>query len=94
MSTGINTRDVFEDQASQLIDRKVEVKGNVNLKLLPAPYLEFKKVKIRDINRDSKNKYPISDQLFAEVDTFKLWLSVPPLLRGVVKIKKSRACTT
>ncbi len=81
---------IFEDQASQLIGRKVKVEGHVNLKLLPAPYLEFKKVKIQDVvyKKGNLENFQISDKLFADVDGFKLWLSIPPLLRGVVKIKK------
>ncbi len=83
-------RDVFEDQASRVIGREVKVEGNVKLKLLPAPYLEFQKVTILDKNRAKGYEARLIERkkLFAKVNSFKLWLAIPPLLQGNIKIKK------
>ncbi len=83
-------RDVFEDQASRVIGREVKVQGNVKLKLLPAPYLEFQKVTILDKNRATGYEARLNarKELFARVNSFKLWLAIPPLLQGNIKVKK------
>ncbi len=83
-------RDVFEDQASRVVGREVKVEGNVKLKLLPAPYLEFQKVTILDKNRAQGYEARLNPRktLFAKVNSFKLWLAIPPLLQGNIKVKK------
>lgn len=69
-------RGVFEQQATRLLGRDVRVGGTVNLRLLPSPYVQFEKVRISDAEGGS------GDSLF-RADNFKMWLSVPPLLRGI-----------
>ncbi len=74
-------RGVFEEEATRVLGRKVRVGGSVNLRLLPVPYVRFEKVRIAD------NSGTLGVPFFS-VDGFTLWLSVPPLLQGVVKAKQ------
>ncbi|MGQ0671248.1 MAG: AsmA family protein, partial [Hyphomicrobium sp.] len=69
-------RGVFEEQASKVLGRDVRVGGTVNVRFLPAPYVKFEKLRIADMADAS------GEALF-RAESFKLWLSVPPLLRGV-----------
>lgn len=39
-------RGVFEEEASRILGRDVRVGGDVNLRLLPAPYVRFEKLRI------------------------------------------------
>ncbi|MEO1650548.1 MAG: AsmA family protein, partial [Pseudomonadota bacterium] len=39
-------RGVFEEEASRILGRDVRVGGNVNLRILPSPYIRFEEVKI------------------------------------------------
>jgi len=71
-------RGSFEEEASRLLGREVRVGGNVNLRLLPTPYVRFEKVRIAD------NTGSFGDP-FLRVDSFTMWLSMPPLLRGAVE---------
>jgi uncharacterized protein involved in outer membrane biogenesis len=69
-------RGVFEEEATRVLGREVRVGGAVNLRLLPAPYVSFEKLRIADSSDDGGNS-------IIRVDSFTMWLSVPPLLRGV-----------
>jgi uncharacterized protein involved in outer membrane biogenesis len=71
-------RGVFEEEASRVLGRDVRVGGAVNLHLLPAPYLGFEKVRISDTDAEG------GTSIF-RVESFTMWLSVPPLLRGVIE---------
>ena len=71
-------RGVFEQEASRVIGRDVRVGGTVNVRFLPAPYVRFEKIRIADMDSS------IGETLF-RADSFKMWLSVPPLLRGIVQ---------
>jgi len=71
-------RGVFEEEASRVLGREVRVGGAVNLHLLPAPYIGFEKVRISDTDGDGGNS-------IFRAESFTMWLSVPPLLRGVVE---------
>jgi uncharacterized protein involved in outer membrane biogenesis len=73
-------RDVFEAQATKLIGRKVDVGGDVSLTLLPVPQLRFETINVAD----SKGNF---DTPFAAVNSFTVWLSVPPLLRGNIEAR-------
>ena len=84
-------KDVFEEYASEAVGRKVRVNGDVKLKILPAPYLEFSKVKINHSLDDPRvllGQSGLNGQPFAEIETFKLWLAIPPLLQGKIKVTK------
>lgn len=70
-------RDVFEAQATKLIGRNVDVGGDVSLTLLPAPVLRFETINVAD----AKGSF---DTPFAAAQSFTVWLSVPPLLRGSI----------
>ncbi len=41
-------RGVFEEQASKVLGRDVRVGGTVNVRLLPAPYVKFEKIRISE----------------------------------------------
>ncbi|MCK5496155.1 MAG: AsmA family protein, partial [Hyphomicrobiaceae bacterium] len=70
-------RDVFKAQATKLIGRNVDVGGDVSLTLLPAPVLRFQTINVAD----AKGSF---DTPFAAAQSFTVWLSVPPLLRGSI----------
>ncbi|MBL8566188.1 MAG: AsmA family protein [Hyphomicrobiaceae bacterium] len=73
-------RGVFEEEASRILGRNVRVGGSVNLRLLPSPYLRFEKLRIADATGGT------GEPLF-RAETFTVWLSVPPLLRGDVEVR-------
>ncbi|MFV0367629.1 MAG: AsmA family protein [Hyphomicrobiaceae bacterium] len=68
-------RGVFEEEASRILGRDVRVGGTINVRLLPTPYMRFEKLRIAD------TRLGASQPLF-RADTFTIWLSVPPLLKG------------
>ncbi|HXF55137.1 MAG TPA: AsmA family protein [Hyphomicrobiaceae bacterium] len=71
-------RGVFEEEASRLLGREVRVGGEVNLRLLPMPYVRFEKVRIAEA--DGSLGEP-----FFRAEAFTLWLAVPPLLKGIIE---------
>lgn len=73
-------RGVFEEEASRLLDREVRVRGEVAVRILPVPYVSFEQVRIADA--------PGVPGSFARAERFKMWLSVPPLLRGVFEARQ------
>lgn len=74
-------RGVFEEEATRILGREVRVGGGVNVTLLPAPYVSFEKLRIADVGDDGGNS-------IIRVESFTMWLSVPPLLRGVLEAHK------
>ncbi len=74
-------RSVFEAQASRLVGREVRVGGNVNLRLLPVPMMSFENVRIaNDTGR--------FDRPFLKMDSYTVWLSIPPLLKGELEARR------
>jgi uncharacterized protein involved in outer membrane biogenesis len=73
-------RGLFEEEVSRLLGREVRVGGGVRLRILPVPSVEFEKVMIADA--------PGISGPFVRADRFTLWLSVPPLLRGVIEARQ------
>ena len=73
-------RGAFEEEASRLLDREVRVRGEVSVRILPVPYVSFEKVRIADA--------PGVPGSFARAEKFKMWLSVPPLLRGIFEARQ------
>lgn len=73
-------RGVFEEEVSRFLGREVRVGGDVRLRILPIPYVGFEKVRIADA--------PGISGSFVRAERFTLWLSVPPLLRGVIEARK------
>ena len=71
-------RGVFEEEASKVLGRDVRVGGAVNLRLLPTPYVRFEKVRLADTSGQT-------GEPFIRADSFTMWLSGPPLLRGVLE---------
>jgi uncharacterized protein involved in outer membrane biogenesis len=71
-------RGVFEEEASKVLGRDVRVGGNVNLKLLPVPYVRFEKLRIASVTGQT-------GEPFVRADSFTMWLSVAALLRGVLE---------
>ena len=74
-------RGVFEEEASRVLGRDVRVGGKVNLRLLPSPYVRFERVRIADTTGTT------GEPIF-RADNFTMWLSVPPLLKGVLEAKQ------
>jgi hypothetical protein len=71
-------RGVFEEEVSRLLGRDVRVGGRVDLRLLPKPFVRFEKVRIADVGA-------MQGEPFFRAESFTLWLSVPPLLRGAIE---------
>lgn len=71
-------RGVFEKEASRVVGRQVRVGGEVNLSILPVPYVSFDKLSIA--GEDGLSGAP-----FIRADNFKMWLAVPPMLQGVLE---------
>ena len=82
-------KDVFEEQASRIVGREVRIDGDIDVKILPSPYVKLSNVKIADSPRSLiKSTGFQRKRLFAQLESFKLLLSIPPLLRGIVKVKE------
>jgi uncharacterized protein involved in outer membrane biogenesis len=71
-------RGIFEEEASRILGREVRVGGAVNVRLLPAPYVSFERLRIADVGDEGGNS-------IIRIESFTMWLSVPPLLRGVLE---------
>ncbi len=71
-------RGLFEQEASRVLGREVRVGGAVNVRFLPVPYASFEKVRIADTSVAGAGS-------IIRVDGFTMWLSVAPLLRGVLE---------
>lgn len=74
-------RGVFEEEASRVLGRDVRVGGKVNLRLLPTPYVRFERVGIADTTG-------LTGEPIFRAETFTMWLSVPPLLKGVMEARQ------
>jgi len=71
-------RGVFEEEATRILGREVRVGGNVNVRLLPAPFVRFDKLRIADTTG-------IAGEPLFRADSFTMRLSVPPLLKGIIE---------
>lgn len=71
-------RGVFEEEASRVLGRDVRLGGNVNLRLLPAPYVSFDKMRISDPSS-------LSGEPLFRTDSFTMWLAISPMLQGVLQ---------
>jgi uncharacterized protein involved in outer membrane biogenesis len=71
-------RGVFEEEASRILGREVRVGGNVNVRLLPAPFVRFEKLRIADTAGTT-------GEPFFRAESFTMRLSVPPLLKGIIE---------
>ncbi len=71
-------RGVFEEEASRVLGRDVRVGGQVNLRLLPSPYVRFEKVRISDAGA-------ALGEPFFRAEAFTLWLAPTPLLKGAIE---------
>ncbi len=74
-------RGVFEEEASRMLGREVRVQGDVSLRLLPSPYVHAEKLRIGGAIGEETGR-----PLF-RADGFTMWLSVPPLLKGIVEAR-------
>ncbi len=74
-------RGVFEEEATRILGRDVRVGGRVNLRLLPSPYVRFEQVRISDTET-------LRGEPIFRTQSFTLWLSTPPLLRGAIEVKR------
>ncbi len=75
-------RGVFEEEATRVLGRDVRVAGNVGLRLLPSPYVHFEKLRIGAAPGEDTGR-----PLF-RAEGFTMWLSVPPLLKGVLEARE------
>ncbi len=73
-------RGVFEEEASRVLGREVRVGGNVALRILPSPYVSFEKLRIADTAGETGRP-------LIRADSFTMWLSIPPLLKGVMEAR-------
>lgn len=83
-------RGTFEEEATRLLGREVRVGGQVNLRLLPTPYIRFEKVRIAD-------RIGAVGEPFFRADDVTIWLAVGPLFSGAVEasqIELSRPALT
>ena len=71
-------RGVFEEEATRILGREVRVGGNVNLRLLPSPYVSFEKLRIADPTG-------ATGEPFFRAESFTMRLSAPPLLKGIIE---------
>ena len=71
-------RGVFEEEATRILGREVRVGGNVNVRLLPAPFVRFDKLRIADTST-------ATGEPFFRAESFTMRLSVPPLLKGIIE---------
>lgn len=71
-------RGVFEEEATRILGRRVRVGGDVNVRLLPAPYVSFEKLRIADTTS-------ATGEPFFSAESFTMRLSVPPLLKGIIE---------
>ncbi len=71
-------RGVFEEEATRILGREVRVGGDVNVRLLPAPYVRFDKLRIADPSATT-------GEPFFRAQSFTMRLSVPPLLKGILE---------
>ncbi|HEX4891942.1 MAG TPA: AsmA family protein [Hyphomicrobiaceae bacterium] len=71
-------RGAFEEEASRILGRQVRVSGNVNLQLLPTPFIRFENVRVSD------SQASVGEPLF-KADDFTVWLSVGPLFAGTLE---------
>ncbi len=71
-------RGAFEEEASRILGRDVRVGGSVAVRLLPAPYIRFEKLRVADTASTS------GDPLF-RADSLTMRLSVGALLRGALE---------
>ena len=71
-------RGVFEEEATRILGREVRVGGDVNVRLLPAPYVSFEKLRIADPTGTT-------GEPFFRGDSFTMRLSVAPLLKGIIE---------
>ena len=72
-------RGVFEEEASRILGREVRVGGAVNVRLVPVPFVSFEKLRIADTGEEGGGNSII------RVESFTMWLSIPPLVRGVLE---------
>jgi len=71
-------RGVFEEEASRILGRDVRVGGSVAVRILPAPFVRFEKLRVADTASTS------GDPLF-RADSLTMRLSVGALLRGALQ---------
>lgn len=74
-------RGLFEEEASRVLSREVRVGGAVNVRFLPTPYVQFERVRIADAASSTGGS-------LIRIENFTMWLSVPPLLRGVIEANR------
>lgn len=71
-------RPLFEDEATLIVGREVQVRGKVKLHLLPTPYLRVEDVRIADVSGG------LSEHFF-RTESLTVKLSIAPMFRGIVE---------
>lgn len=72
-------RGVFEEEASRQLGREVRVGGDVNLELLPTPYIRFEQIRVADAPGTH------TGQSIFRADGFIVRLKVASLFKGVLE---------
>ncbi len=70
----------FEVRLSDIMGARVELDGSLNVRLLPSPFVRAENLRIGDSG--------ITGKPILEVKELKLFVSLPPLLRGVVEARR------
>ncbi|MFZ1961181.1 MAG: AsmA family protein [Methylovirgula sp.] len=73
-------RSLVEAQLSHLLGQQVKIRGGIDLKLLPTPYLQLADLEVTDPAAESNIR---ADELHLEI-------ALPPLLRGEVDFVEAR----
>ncbi|MEZ5854044.1 MAG: AsmA family protein [Hyphomicrobiaceae bacterium] len=71
-------RGIFEEEATRFLGREVRVGGEINLRLLPTPYVQFERVRIADTMAN------VGKPLFM-ADNMTVRLSIGALLSGGIE---------
>ncbi|MGH6815217.1 MAG: AsmA family protein [Hyphomicrobiaceae bacterium] len=74
-------REVVQAEASRVLGRQVRMSGNMVVRFLPVPYVQFEKIKIAGAAQDGADT-------FFRADGFTVWLSIGPLLRGAIEARE------
>lgn len=74
-------RDVFETQATKVFGRAVKIDGDIDLKILPTPFIKMRGLRVAD-------ELGSFQRPFAEAERFDMYLSLTSLLSGTVETKR------
>jgi uncharacterized protein involved in outer membrane biogenesis len=74
-------RGAIEEEASRLAGREVRIGGQINVRLLPVPYIHIGRLRIADTTA------AIGEPLF-KADALTVWLALSPLVSGAIEARR------